>query len=154
MATIRGKQKSVQEGSFLQFLRSIGYREDLPPSTVAWLDSAPVFKFLASKLTHDNFITLEEQQEYNEIMLARGPHAELYDALGDASSDAEIDSDVDNEASDSQLAGKQDWMGMQTDSSVSQAVQVNIEELLALDWAKCAAAKCLVKELHCSIVSS
>lgn len=91
-ATIKGKQASVQEGQFLQFLRSVGYKDELPPSTVAWLETAPVFRFLASKLSHDNFITAEDQQEYNELMLARGPDASLYDAVEGYSSDADDDS--------------------------------------------------------------
>ena len=93
-ATIRGKQAAVHEGPFLQFLRSVGYRDELPPSTVAWLDSAPVFRFLASKLTRDNFITLEEEQEYNELMLARGPDASLYDAVEGYGSDVEDSSSI------------------------------------------------------------
>lgn len=80
-ATIRGKQAAVAEGQLLQFLRSVGYKDSLPPSTVAWLESAPVFRFLASKLSHDNFVTPEEEQEYSELMLARGPDSSLYDAV-------------------------------------------------------------------------
>lgn len=90
-AGIKGKQPSVQEGSFLLFLRSVGYKEELPPSTIAWLEDAPVFKFLASRLSSDNFVSAEDQQEYNEIMLARGPNPELYEALGDSCSDEEDD---------------------------------------------------------------
>eukprot|EP00775_Hariotina_reticulata_P008438 gene8438-8622_t len=150
MAALRGKQKSVQEGSFLQFLRSVGYKEDLPPSTVAWLDSAPVFKFLASKLSHDNFVMPEEQQEYNEIMLARGPHAELYDALGNASSDDDLDDDDEKQAADSQRSGKQDWMGMQTDSSLSQAVQAKEAEVQQLQ-ARVAELKALSAQLDGSV---
>lgn len=89
-AGIKGKQPSVQEGSFLQFLRSVGYKEELPPSTVAWLEDAPVFKFLASRLSSENFVSVEDQQEYNEIMLAQGPNPELYEALGDSGSDDEV----------------------------------------------------------------
>lgn len=88
-ATIKGKQAAVQEGHFLQFLRSVGYKDELPPSTVAWLESAPVFKFLAKNLSHDNFVSAEDQQEYNEAMLARGPDASLYDAVDGLDSDAE-----------------------------------------------------------------
>lgn len=93
-ATIRGKQAAVQEGDFLHFLRSVGYKGELPPSTVAWLESAPVFRFLASKLSHDNFITPEEEQEYNELMLARGPDASLYDAVEGYGSDVDDSSSV------------------------------------------------------------
>lgn len=93
-ATIKGKQASVHEGHFLQFLRSVGYRGELPPSTVAWLESAPVFRFLASKLSHDNFVSPEEEQEYNELMLARGPDASLYDAVDGLGSDVDSDSGV------------------------------------------------------------
>lgn len=93
-ATIKGKQASVHEGHFLQFLRSVGYRGELPPSTVAWLESAPVFRFLASKLSHDNFVSPEEEQEYNELMLARGPDVSLYDAVDGLGSDVDSDSGV------------------------------------------------------------
>lgn len=93
-ATVRGKQAAVHEGPFLQFLRSVGYKDELPPSTVAWLESAPVFRFLASKLSHDNFITPEEEQEYNELMLARGPDASLYDAVEGYGSDVDDSSSV------------------------------------------------------------
>lgn len=87
-AGTKGKQPSVQEGPFLRFLRSVGYKDELPPSTVSWLESAPVFKFLASRLSEDNFISPEEQQEYNEIQLAKGPDSEMYDILGDSGSEA------------------------------------------------------------------
>lgn len=117
-ASIRGKQPSVQEGSFLLFLRSVGYKEDLPPSTVAWLESAPVFKFLASRLSHDNFVAPEDQQEYNEIMLARGPTPELYEALGDSGSEAD-----DEEGSQQQIDGHE-WLAGAAD--VQQQLQVSL----------------------------
>lgn len=91
-ATVKGKQAAVHEGQFLHFLRSVGYKDELPPSTVAWLESAPVFRFVASKLSHDNFVTPEEQQEYDELMLARGPDASLYDAVDGFGSDVDSES--------------------------------------------------------------
>jgi hypothetical protein len=122
-ATIKGKQAAVHEGHFLQFLRSVGYKDELPPSTVAWLESAPLFKFLATKLSHDNFITPEEQQEYNELMLAHGPDSSLYDAVAGFGSDVDSDSFAastrDQKESDPFLAGL-------SDEEVSRMLEVRL----------------------------
>lgn len=115
----KGKKAAVQEGSFLQFLRSVGYTEDLPPSTVAWLESAPAFKFLASKLGKDNFVSAKDQQEYNEIMMAKCPNADLYDALGSCSDDDDAE-----QQQDQQPDADTEWMGAVTDADVQRQVQV------------------------------
>eukprot|EP00879_Flechtneria_rotunda_P029232 GHRR01031529.1.p1 GENE.GHRR01031529.1~~GHRR01031529.1.p1 ORF type:complete len:147 (+),score=57.70 GHRR01031529.1:225-665(+) len=118
---LKAKQPAVQEGSLLQLLRSVGYRDELPPSTVAWLETAPVFKFLATKLNSDNFVSPEDQQEYNELMLAKGPNAELYDALGGFSSD---DSDAEAGAASPAATAVEQWLGGLTNSDVKQQIQV------------------------------
>lgn len=123
-ATIRGKQASVQEGQFLQFLRSVGYKDELPPSTVAWLETAPVFRFLASKLSHDNFITPEEEQEYNELMLARGPDASLYDAVDRLGSDEEDGSSSCTGSKQGQKQGGT-FLGDPSDEEVVRMLEVS-----------------------------
>jgi hypothetical protein len=114
----RGKQLGVQEGSLLQLLRSAGFQAELPPSTVAWLENAPVFKFLSSKIGSENFVAPGDQQEYTEIMMAKGPNADLYDALGSGSDD-----EMDDEQQQDQL-GDDGWMGAASDADVEHQVQV------------------------------
>lgn len=123
-ASIKGKQAAVHEGQFLQFLRSVGYKDELPPSTVAWLESAPVFRFLAAKLSHDNFVSSEDQQEYNELMLARGPDVSLYDAVEGFSSDAEDDSCA---ASTIGPTEKDPFLADLTDEEVSRLLEVGAQ---------------------------
>jgi hypothetical protein len=124
--SLRGKQAAVQEGQFLQFLRSVGYRDELPPSTVAWLETAPVFKFLAGKLSADNFVSAQDQQEYNECMLARGPDASLYDAVGDGlSSDGGGDGGEGGGGGAAARAAETDpFLAGLTDDEVAAALQV------------------------------
>jgi hypothetical protein len=124
-ATIRGKQVSVQEGQFLQFLRSVGYKDELPPSTVAWLETAPVFRFLASKLSHDNFITQEEEQEYNELMLARGPDASLYDAVDGLGSDVDLDGSSSCTGSKQGRKQSSTFLGEPSDEEVVRMLEVS-----------------------------
>ncbi|WIA17837.1 hypothetical protein OEZ85_009343 [Tetradesmus obliquus] len=114
----KGKQIGVQEGSLLQLLRSAGFQTDLPPSTVQWLDNAPVFKFLSSKLSQDNFVAPADQQEYTEIMMAKGPNADLYDALGSGSDD-----EADEEQLQDQQGKDEQWMGAVSDADVQRQVQ-------------------------------
>jgi hypothetical protein len=114
----RGKQLGVQEGSLLQLLRSAGFQAELPPSTVAWLENAPVFKFLSNNISSENFVAPEDQQEYTEIMMAKGPNTDLYDALGSGSDD-----EVDDEQQQDQQ-GDDDWMGANSDADVQRQVQV------------------------------
>jgi len=123
-ASIKGKQAAVHEGQFLQFLRSVGYKDELPPSTVAWLESAPVFRFLAAKLSHDNFVSSDDQQEYNERMLARGPDASLYDAVEGFSSDAEDDSCA---ASTMGPTEEDPFLADLTDEEVSRLLEVGAQ---------------------------
>lgn len=85
----RHVQTRAQEGRLLSLLRHVGYREELPPSTVAWLESAPVFKFLAARLSADNFVSAAEQQEYAELQLSHGADPALYDGMDGLSSCSE-----------------------------------------------------------------
>lgn len=112
----------MQEGQLLQLLRSVGYKDSLPPSTVSWLESAPVFRFLASKLSHDNFVSPEEQQEYDELMLARGPDASLYDAVEGYNSD--LDSDEPATSTRMHIECDQ-FLGGVSDDEVSRMLQVS-----------------------------
>lgn len=121
-AGTKGKQPSVQEGSFLLFLRSVGYRDDLPPSTVAWLENAPVFRFLASRLGHDNFVSSEDQQEYNEVMLAKGPNLELYEALGYSASDDEAEDDIEPQPP------RQEWLEDTAPADLQQQLQARQQQ--------------------------
>jgi hypothetical protein len=114
----RGKHLGVQEGSLLQLLRSAGFQAELPPSTVAWLENAPVFKFLSNNISSENFVAPEDQQEYAEIMMAKGPNADLYDALGSGSDD-----EMDDEQQQDQQ-GNDGWMGAASDADVQRQVQV------------------------------
>jgi hypothetical protein len=116
----KGKQLGVQEGSLLQLLRSAGFQAELPPSTVAWLENAPVFKFLSSKLSQDNFVAPADQQEYTELMMAKGPNADLYDALGSGSDD-----ERDDEQLQDQQGKDEQWMGAASDADVQRQVQVS-----------------------------
>jgi hypothetical protein len=117
----KGKQVGVQEGSLLQLLRSAGFQAELPPSTVAWLENAPVFKFLSSKLSQDNFVAPGDQQEYTEIMMAKGPNADLYDALGSGSDD-----DTDDGQLQDQKGKDEQWMGAASDVDIQRQVEVGI----------------------------
>lgn len=131
----KGKQIGVQEGSLLQLLRSAGFQTDLPPSTVQWLDNAPVFKFLSSKLSQDNFVAPADQQEYTEIMMAKGPNADLYDALGSGSDD-----EADEEQLQDQQGKDEQWMGAVSDADVQRQVQVSDRAAAGLEaglWAAC-----------------
>jgi hypothetical protein len=131
-ASIRGKQAAVHEGRLLRLLRSVGYRDELPPSTVAWLDTAPVFKFLASRLSGDNFVSPEEQAEFDEVMLARGADASLYDGLDAPSSDGGCDGAADGattsrphaQPSNSAAQQQDPFLAGPTDAEVTAALQV------------------------------
>jgi hypothetical protein len=57
------------QSRLLQLLRRHGYAEELPPSTVSWLETRPVFRWLADNLGDDNFVSAEAQQLYEAIQL-------------------------------------------------------------------------------------
>ncbi|KAF6265073.1 hypothetical protein COO60DRAFT_1457262 [Scenedesmus sp. NREL 46B-D3] len=114
----RGKHLGVQEGSLLQLLRSAGFKAELPPSTVAWLENAPVFRFISGKISQENFVAPGDQQEYSELMMAKGPNADLYDALGSGSDD-----EMDDGQQQDQQGKDQQWMGAASDADMQRQVQ-------------------------------
>ncbi|KAI8469680.1 MAG: hypothetical protein J3K34DRAFT_512435 [Monoraphidium minutum] len=68
----RGSSKpgaGAGQSRLLQLMRRHGYAEELPPSTVSWLDSRPVFRWLAEHLSDDNFVSPEAQRLYDSIQL-------------------------------------------------------------------------------------
>lgn len=122
-----GKQSQVQSGAFLNFLRSVGFRDELPPSTVAWLDSAPVFRFLAGRLSAANFVSAADAQEFNELMLARGPNADLYDALGSGSGHGSGSDDEADGGGSCCDGGQRDWLEAPDDGDDLEALEKRIE---------------------------
>jgi hypothetical protein len=60
------------QSRLLQLLRRHGFGEELPPSTVSWLDSRPVFRWLAEHLSDENFVSSETQRLYDAIQLQAG----------------------------------------------------------------------------------
>jgi hypothetical protein len=63
---------ALHQSRLLQLLRKHGFADDLPPSTVSWLDSRPAFRWLAEHLDDDNFVDQETQRLYESIQLQAG----------------------------------------------------------------------------------
>lgn len=63
------------QSKLLHLLRRHGFAEELPPSTVSWLDTRPVFRWLAEHLSDDNFVDQDTQRLYDSIQLQAGPPA-------------------------------------------------------------------------------
>jgi len=104
MATTKQRQRvgaGPSQSRLLQLLRKHGYTEDLPPSTVSWLDSRPAFRWLADNLSDDNFVSPEMQALYDTIQLQSGgdgagpghARAQLMSAMGIASDSGSDDDD-------------------------------------------------------------
>ncbi|GBF94508.1 hypothetical protein Rsub_07042 [Raphidocelis subcapitata] len=73
MASKLGKGRpGIHNSRLLQLLRKHGFADDLPPSTVSWLDSRPVFRWLAEHLDDENFVEQETQRLYESIQLQAG----------------------------------------------------------------------------------
>jgi hypothetical protein len=139
----RGAPGSSQS-RLLQLLRKHGYTEDLPPSTVSWLDTRPAFRWLAENLNDDNFVDSETQALYESIQLqgcggaaAAGgaqARAQLMSAMGiesDSGSDDEGrggdgGGDAGGGASSSHGGGGADggWGEPQSIEDLEQAIEV------------------------------
>ena len=86
-----------QGGKLLKLLRSVGFKDELPPSTISWLDTNPYFQWCANNLSEENFVAPATQAKHDEIQLLEKDHPHLHvqvrglaSAMGlsDSSSDA------------------------------------------------------------------
>ncbi len=82
----RGGVSGRTESRLLQLMRDAGFREELPPSTVSWFNTHPVFQWLSSNLSTDNFNSAATQQLYEEHVVNASGAASLISAMGLSSS--------------------------------------------------------------------
>jgi hypothetical protein len=88
-ASITAANAPPPPGALLRLLRRHGFADALPPSSEAWLDSHPVFRWLAANLNDANFVSPSDAALCEALLLdsAGGGDAALRRALEDQEED-------------------------------------------------------------------
>lgn len=71
MASTAGRTRSDKgrDNKLLTLLRQAGFKDELPPSTISWLNTHPIFMWLGDNLSKENFISPADRALYEEIEL-------------------------------------------------------------------------------------
>lgn len=124
------------QSKLLQLLRRHGYSEELPPSTVSWLDTRPVFRWLAEHLSDDNFVPADAQRIFEAIQLqaectgsggsGAKAAAQLMSAMGISDGSSSSDGEDPDGLGTRHGEGDAGWAATQSCEELQRAIEVRL----------------------------